>query len=86
MSLVPDDLKDRLDVVAFDMDQTVLNIHTRGAVYGEKNGRRELSLEDLKKHVVPTFIEVVPQLMSKGLTVAIATNSDRRMACDGQIG
>ena len=44
--LVPEDLKSKLDVVAFDMDQTVLNIHTTGI----KTGRRYLIIVFFVSH------------------------------------
>ena len=67
--LVSKDLKNFLDVVIFDMDQTILSLHTRGAVYQTKpEGSRSLCVEDLNSYVVPVFKELVPSLVESGIT------------------
>jgi hypothetical protein len=40
-----------------------------GAVYERRQaGSKAIAVEDLKSHIVPTFKEVVPQLVEMGIT------------------
>ena len=68
-SLVPPVLKEKLDVIVFDMDQTILSMHTRGAVYQTKlEGNSAPCVADLDNVIVPSFRELVPLLVDNGFT------------------
>jgi hypothetical protein len=68
--LPPTDLK----MVLFDMDKTLLSIHTRGFYKGK--------VDDLLEHVTKAFEILVHFLQEKGIVVGIVTFSDD-MLCDG---
>ena len=56
-------------VVAFDMDQTAVAMHSRGRL------RRD-NLVDYMDKAVPPFVQLVPALHAAGFSLAIATHSD----------
>ncbi|GBG29472.1 snRNA-activating protein complex subunit 1 [Hondaea fermentalgiana] len=57
-------------VVAFDMDQTAVGAHSRGRL------RRGAPLAEFLSKTKADFIALVPELLERGLGVAIATHSD----------
>ena len=63
-----------IKLVLFDMDLTILDIHTRG-VWNKEISR-------LAKHVMPAFKTVVPELIDQGFLVGIVTFSDEAMSKD----
>lgn len=56
-----------INLVAVDFDQTILDIHTHGAWAG--------TLEELKEHVRPEFIQLILEALESDLKVAIVTFS-----------
>lgn len=64
--------------VMFDMDRTILSVHTKGCYTG--------SLDDLASHVSPVFLAVVPRLLDRGVHVAVVTFSDEMMVKAHSIG
>lgn len=61
-----------LKLVLFDMDLTLLNMHTKGCYSGP--------IDDLVPHVVSPFVELVPRLLASQYHVGIVTFSDALMA------
>ncbi len=57
-------------VVAFDMDFTAVCQHSMGRL------KRGKTLEAYVDHASPDFVALVPELVARGLGVAIATHSD----------
>jgi hypothetical protein len=58
-----------IKLIAFDMDQTAVAMHSRGKL------RRE-ELDDYVAKTTPAFKELVPALHAHGFYLAIATHSD----------
>jgi hypothetical protein len=66
VDLVRDVWRNNLRLVVFDMNRTLLRIHT-GGIY-------EKSMCELARFVSPTFKRVVPQLIAQGIHVGVATS------------
>lgn len=63
-------LQDRdIQVCVFDLDQTLINAHTKGIIL-------ETTLESFIKSISPVAIKLIPCLLKAGLKVAIATMTD----------
>mmetsp|Transcript_11329 Transcript_11329/g.28587 ORF Transcript_11329/g.28587 Transcript_11329/m.28587 type:complete len:325 (+) Transcript_11329:47-1021(+) len=56
--------------VAFDMDQTMVDRHSRGRL-------RKSKLDWFASHTTPAFLTLVPKLLEAGIHVAMATASDK---------
>lgn len=76
-------------LVAFDMDQTSLDIHTSGVVVKENetippelenSGFRLLNAKEVLTHVKDAIKVIIPELLKNGIMVAICTNTDMLMA------
>lgn len=58
-----------VQVVAFDMDQTAVAMHSRGQL-------RRKDLDNYLERAVPPFLQIVPALHAAGFGLAMATHSD----------
>ena len=58
-----------IKVVAFDMDQTAVSVHSRGRLRREK-------LDGYLDKATPDFLRIVPALYKHGFNLCIATHSD----------
>lgn len=74
-------LKNIIDLVVFDMDLTVLDVHSHGAVSIKplRSTEKGYDLKSITSHIVPIFKDIIPKLIDVGIKVAIATNSDDYM-------
>lgn len=63
-------LKERkIKVVAFDMDQTAVSVHSHGELRRDK-------LNEYLLQATPDFVKLIPRLHEEGIGLAIATHSD----------
>lgn len=75
-------------LVAFDMDQTCLDIHTSGVAIRDghsltlnKNAVFQIRKgTEVVQHVKPVIRELIPLLLKNNIAVAICTNTDVNMA------
>ncbi len=86
---ISDTFKDQIWLVAFDMDQTSLNIHTSGVVVKDNEtvppvfanaGIKLLKAKEVLDHVKESVKVIIPALLKNGIAVAICTNTDPLMA------
>lgn len=86
---ISEKFKERVWLVAFDMDQTCLDLHTSGvgirdhcelppSMSGYFFKPRHAS--EIVKHVKDVVKVVIPELLKSGIAVAICTNTDVQMA------
>lgn len=86
---ISDTFKDQIWLVAFDMDQTSLDIHTSGVavkdnepippVYANSSIKIRKGREVLN-HVKESVKVIIPALLKSGIAVAICTYTDALMA------
>lgn len=72
---VPLPPKDKIKLVVFDMDDTILDIHTQGFLPNENKGL--YTVDDMVSHIMPYFLKLAPKLIDNGFYVGIATFHDR---------
>ena len=86
---LPESFKKNVWLVAFDMDQTSLDIHTTGVVVKENEvaqpeyqqyGYNLLNAKEVLTHVKDAIKVIIPELLKNGIMVAICTNTDVLMA------
>lgn len=88
---ISEKFKKRVWLVAFDMDQTCLDLHTSGIgvrdngvlpPYLETVPNKPLKAREIVSHVKDVVKAVIPALLKSGIAVAICTNTDVLMAYD----
>jgi len=62
----------KIKLVLWDMDNTLLSMHTRGVWFNK--------VEDLFEHVTLPFLQLVPRLLKEGFQVGVVTFSDAEVA------
>lgn len=91
---ISETFKDQTWLVAFDMDQTSLDIHTSGVAVKDDetippiyaNSAIQLrKAKEVVKHVKESVKEIIPALLKNGIAVAICTNTDTLMACHSSL-
>ena len=84
------EFKKQVWLVAFDMDQTALDLHTSGVAVRDnqtfpstlfENQFVPLKAKEILDHVKDSIKVIIPQLLQNGIAVAICTNTDVKMAC-----
>ena len=82
---ISDDFKKKVWLVAFDMDQTSLDIHTTGVAIRENETippsydvgiYKPYHVEEILDHVKESIKVIIPELLKNGIAVAICTNTD----------
>ncbi|KAH9257717.1 hypothetical protein BASA81_004175 [Batrachochytrium salamandrivorans] len=69
--------QDTTDLVVFDLDQTLLCIHTNSKFVGTG--------KDLAEHIRPMFYVIIPLLLANGICVGIATFSDQEALVESML-
>ena len=86
---ISEKFKKRVWLVAFDMDQTCLDIHTSGVGIRdnqipppqiENSPYKIRKASEVVNHVKEVVKTVIPTLLKNGIAVAITTNTDKLMA------
>lgn len=86
---ISDTFKDQVWLVAFDMDQTSLDIHTSGVAVKDDETLPPIFANSIFKprkakevldHVKESVKVIIPALLKNGIAVAICTNTDTLMA------
>lgn len=86
---ISESFKKRVWLVAFDMDQTCLDVHTTGIgvrdnkevpYYFESSPYKPLKASEIVNHVKDVVKVIIPELLKNGIAVAICTNTDVLMA------
>jgi len=62
-------ISDRFDVVCFDLDQCAVQCHSRGRLL-------RTDLDDFASKISPDFVRAIPELLNRGIKIAIVTHSD----------
>lgn len=84
---ISEEFKKRVCLVAFDMDQTCLDLHTSGVGIRDNQTLppsnaiyRPHPAKEIVNHVKDVVKVVIPALLKSGIAVAICTNTDVQMA------
>ena len=86
---ISEKFKERVWLVAFDMDQTCLDLHTSGVGIRDNCELPPSSTgifypvrkaSEIVNHVKDVVKVVIPELLKSGIAVAICTNTDVQMA------
>ena len=86
---ISEKFKKRVWLVAFDMDQTCLDLHTSGVGIRDNTPpppflnniqNKVLTAKEVVNHVKDVIKEIIPELLKNGIAVAICTNTDVNMA------
>lgn len=84
------EFKKQVWLVAFDMDQTALDLHTSGVAVRDDqlfpplffdSQFVPLKAKEILDHVKDAIKIIIPELLQNGIAVAICTNTDVKMAC-----
>ena len=88
------EFKKQVWLVAFDMDQTALDLHTSGVAVRDDqlfpplffdSQFVPLKAKEILDHVKDAIKMIIPELLQNGIAVAICTNTDVKMACHSSL-